>query len=162
VSWKPMLLGGLFRKIGQVDVPFAAMSPAKQKHSSLDMERWAAHWGVPFKFPAAFPASTVKALRIYLALPENQKRAFREKTFHAYWVEDRDISKDDVLHELIGPGAADVLLRTQTPEIKQALIEATDAAANAGVFGAPTFVVDGKELFWGQDRLSLVERALRT
>jgi 2-hydroxychromene-2-carboxylate isomerase len=161
VTWKPMLLGGLFRKVGQVDVPFAAMSPAKQRHTMLDMERWAAHWGVPFKFPSTFPVNSVKALRAYLALPEERRGSFREATFRAYWAEDRDIARDDVLEGLLGPGAADILKATQTPAIKQALIEATDAAANAGVFGAPTFVVDGKELFWGQDRLSLVERALR-
>ena len=160
VTWKPMLLGGLFRKVGQVDVPFAAMSPAKQKHTMLDMSRWAAHWGVPFNFPSVFPVNSVKALRAYLALPEERREAFRERTFRAYWAEDRDISRDDVLHELIGAGAADILARTQAPEIKRALIEATDAAANAGVFGAPTFVVDGTELFWGQDRLPLVEKAL--
>jgi 2-hydroxychromene-2-carboxylate isomerase len=45
--------------------------------------------------------------------------------------------------------------------VKKALIEATKHAESAGVFGAPTWVVDGTELFWGQDRIPLVERALR-
>ena len=48
-----------------------------------------------------------------------------------------------------------------TPEVKDALFAATKHAIDAGVFGAPTWVVDGKELFWGQDRVVLVERALR-
>jgi 2-hydroxychromene-2-carboxylate isomerase len=162
VTWHPMLLGGLFRKVGQVDVPFAAMSPAKQRHTKLDMDRWAAFWGVPFKFPTHFPMNTVKALRVYLALPEGERDRFREKAFAAYWAEDKDISSDAVLAEIVGPGAEAVLARTQAPEIKKALIDATDAAAEAGVFGAPTYVVDKRDLYWGQDRLHLVERALAT
>jgi 2-hydroxychromene-2-carboxylate isomerase len=158
---RPMLLGGLFRSIGQGDVPLASMSPAKQKHMGNDMVRWAARWGVPFRFPSRFPMTTVKALRAYLALPEARQRGFRDRTFRAYWAEDRDIADDAVLADLIGEGAADVLGRTQSPEIKQGLIAATQHAVDAGVFGAPTWVVDGKELFWGQDRLPLVERALR-
>ena len=45
--------------------------------------------------------------------------------------------------------------------MKLALRTHTEEAAKAGVFGVPTFVVDGKELFWGQDRIGLVEEALR-
>jgi 2-hydroxychromene-2-carboxylate isomerase len=159
---RPMLLGGLFRSIGQGDVPIASMSPAKQRHMQNDMVRWAARWGVPFRFPSRFPMTTVKAMRAYLALPEPRRRDFRDRTFRAYWAEDRDIADDAVLADLVGDGAADVLARTQSPEIKQALIAATQHAVDAGVFGAPTWVVDGADLFWGQDRLPLVERALRT
>ncbi len=53
-----------------------------------------------------------------------------------------------------------MLARTQSPDIKQALIACTQKAIDAGVFGAPTWIVDGKDLYWGQDRLPLVERAL--
>lgn len=158
--WRPMLLGGLFRAIGQVDAPIATFSPAKQRHVMLDMNRWAEHWGVPFRFPSRFPMNTVKALRAYLALPDERRAGFRARTFEAYWAHDRDIADDAVLRELIGEGADEVLARTQAPEIKQALIDATSQAVAAGVFGAPTWVVDGTELFWGQDRLALVERAL--
>lgn len=158
--WRPMLLGGLFRSIGQVDVPLAQFSQAKQDHVMKDLYRWADFWGVPFRFPSKFPMSTVKALRVFIALPDDRKVAFLHRTFKAYWAEDRDINDDATLRELIGEGADDVLSRTQSPEVKQALIAATDGAVKAGVFGAPTWVVDGKELFWGQDRVSLVEREL--
>jgi len=160
LTWRPMLLGGLFRSIGQVDAPITAMSEAKRLYNFQDMTRWAEYWGVPFRFPSRFPMSTVKALRVYLALQEERRKAFREKTFRAYWAEDRDIASDDVLRDLIGEGADEVLGHTQAPEIKQELIAATTRAVEAGVFGAPTWVVDGKDLYWGQDRLTLVERAL--
>ena len=160
LEWRPMLLGGLFRSIGQVDVPLSTWSQAKQKYYFADMHRWAEYWGVPFKFPTRFPMLTLKAMRAYLALPEERRGAFREKTFRAYWAEDRDINDDAVLKELIGEGADAVMARTQDPAVKKELVDATQRAVDAGVFGAPTWVVDGKDLFWGQDRLPLVERAL--
>jgi 2-hydroxychromene-2-carboxylate isomerase len=104
---------------------------------------------------------SLKALRTYLALPEPRRAAFREATFRAYWAEDRDIADDSVLRGLVGAEADDVMARTQDPAVKKELVDATQSAVAAGVFGAPTWVVDGKELFWGQDRIPLVERALK-
>ncbi len=158
--WKPMLLGGLFRAIGQVDVPLFTWSDAKKKYYYDDMHRWAAYWNVPFKFPTNFPTNSLKAMRAYLALPEDRQAAFRQRTFHAYWAEDANIGDDAVLQRLIGDDGEAVMTRTQDPAVKKALVSATEAAVKAGVFGAPTWVVDGKELFWGQDRLPLVEREL--
>jgi len=158
--WRPMLLGGVFKAIGQSEVPLFTWSDAKRRYYLEDMRRWADCWNVPFRFPSRFPMMTLKAMRAYLALPEERRAQFRTKTFHAYWAEDRDIADDAVLRECIGEGADDVLARTQAPEIKKELIDATQRAVAAGVFGAPTWVVDGKELFWGQDRIPLVERAL--
>ena len=155
VVWRPLLLGGLFRSIGQADVPLFTFSEAKQRFVGRDLERWAAYWGVPFRFPTRFPISSVKALRAYLALPEARRGAFRDAVFRAYWAEDRDIADDAVLRELAGGS----LEGSEALEIKHALRAATEEAAGRGVFGVPTFVVDG-ELFWGQDRLGLVERAL--
>lgn len=158
--WRPMLLGGLFKSIGQVDVPLFTWSDAKKKYTFEDMHRWARYWGVPFRFPTRFPMLTLKAMRTYLALPEERRDGFRERTFRAFWAEDRDIADDAVLEELVGEGGDAALARTQDPAVKKALVDATQRAVEAGVFGAPTWVVDGKELFWGQDRLPLVEREL--
>jgi 2-hydroxychromene-2-carboxylate isomerase len=157
---RPMLLGGLFKAIGQVDVPLATWSDAKRNYTLQDIVRWAEYWGVPFKWPSRFPMSSIKPLRAYLALPENRRLDFRRKVFAAYLAEDRDIADDAVLAELIGDGAADVLQKTNDPVIKQELIDATKYAEKKGVFGAPTWLVDDRDLFWGQDRVLLVEQAL--
>jgi 2-hydroxychromene-2-carboxylate isomerase len=157
---RPMLLGGLFKAVGQVDVPLSTWSDAKREYTLRDIARWAEYWGVPFKWPSRFPMSSVKALRAYLALPENRRLDFRRKVFTAYWAEDRDIADEAVLAELVGDGAAAVLQKTKDPAIKQELIDATKYAENKGVFGAPTWLVDDRDLFWGQDRVLLVERAL--
>ena len=158
--WKPMLLGGVFKSIGQVDAPILTWGEAKRTHTLKDLERWASYYGVPFAFPSRFPMNTLKALRSYLAMPEPERAGFRERTYRAYWAEDRDISDDTTLRELIGEGANEILARTQQGEIKRALIDATNEAVTRGVFGAPTWIIDGEELIWGQDRIPLVERAL--
>lgn len=157
---RPLLLGGLFRSIGQVDVPLLGMSKPKQEHVRADLFRWAKHYGVPFVFPSRFPTSSVKALRAYLALPESERPSFRDRVMAAYWAEDRDIADDAVLGELLGANASTVMPKLADPAIKQALHDATNLAVTRGVFGIPTFVVNETELFWGQDRLVLVEESL--
>lgn len=168
---RPMLLGGLFRSLGGPDVPLATWSAAKQTYTMKDLHRWAEYWGVPFKYPSRFPMRTIPALRTYLALPEIARARFRDATFRAYWAEDRDISAAteltslarealaaagvrDVEDELVG-----VFQSVEGEAVKADLRARTEAAAARGVFGAPTWIV-GDELFWGQDRLVLVEDAL--
>ena len=159
--WRPMLLGGLFKSIGQESVPLNTWSDAKRRYYLQDMKHWAEFWGVPLHFPAIFPVNSIKALRAYLALPEERRDALRDAVFRSYSAEGRDIGDEAVLSEYLGHDAAQVLARTNDPEVKKALVDATKHAESVGVFGAPTWVVDGTELFWGQDRIPLVERALR-
>jgi 2-hydroxychromene-2-carboxylate isomerase len=157
---RPMLLGGLFKQVGQPMVPLSTWPASKQAYYFEDMRRSADAAGFPFRFPSRFPMNTIKSLRAYLALPEERRDAFARKTFTAYWAEDRDIADDTVLKDLIGDDADAVLARTQLPDVKQALADATARAVSAGVFGAPAWVIDEEHLYWGQDRMVLVERAL--
>ena len=162
VSWHPLLLGGLFKAIGMAEVPLATFSAAKQRYILKDLERWAAYLGVPFRFPSRFPAQSLRALRVYLALPEEHRGAYRDAVFRACWADDRDISDDAVLASCIAAGegvARDALAKASSDEVKAGLRRVTEDAAKRNVFGVPTFVV-GRELFWGQDRLDLVEESL--
>jgi 2-hydroxychromene-2-carboxylate isomerase len=158
---RPFLLGALFKDVGQPMVPLSTWPEPKQRYYFEDMVRSAAALGVPFKFPSRFPMNSLKALRTYLALPEPRRDAFARATFKAYWADDRDIADDSVLAELSGQDVAEVAKGTQASEVKAALVAGTRRAVEAGVFGAPAWVVDEKDLFWGQDRVVLVERALR-
>jgi len=162
VNWHPLLLGGLFKSIGMAEVPLATFSAAKQRYILKDLERWAAYIGVPFRFPSRFPAQSLRALRVYLALPEAHRGAYRDAVFRACWAEDRDISDDAVLASCIDGDslARDALAKASSDEVKTELRRVTELAAQRNVFGVPTFVV-GSELFWGQDRLDLVEESLR-
>lgn len=163
--YRPVLLGGLFRLVGQADVPLFTFPEAKQRYYGLSMNRWAEYLGAPFSFPAHFPLNSVRPLRAWLALPEEKRAGFMHRAFRAYWAEGQNLADEGVLRALLveqeGVDADEVLARTNDPAIKQALIACTQRAADAGVFGAPTWVVDETELYWGQDRAPLVERKLR-
>ncbi|MBM4365160.1 MAG: DsbA family protein [Deltaproteobacteria bacterium] len=151
---RPMLLGAVFRAVGQVDVPLAAMSEAKRQYTLLDLGRWASHWGAPLTWPSAFPLRTVLPLRLFLLEPTVERMS---RLFHAAWAEGRDIGDPAVLRGLGFTGAE----LQAASEQKQALVDRTGAAVDAGVFGAPSFLVDGQHLCWGQDRLGRVEGLLR-
>lgn len=160
--WKPMLLGGLFKLIGTPIVPLQAFPGAKNRHTLLDLHRWADHWGVPFQYPTRFPMRTVAALRMALGAGD-RIAPFSHGVFRAYWVDDEDLDDSDTLIRIADEAGLDgpaLLEGTQDPALKQELIDRTNEAAARGICGAPSFFV-GDELFWGQDRLHFVEAALR-
>ncbi len=160
--WHPILLGGLFRAIGTPDVPIAAFSEPKRRYLLTDLHRWAEYWQVPFRFPSQFPTRSIRALRVYCALESAEaKTQFRNAVFRAYWADDENIEDDAVLARCLGDEtlARAAFARAESDEIKAMLRRSTDEALARGVFGVPTFIVDG-ELYWGQDRLDLVEQAL--
>ena len=161
LRWRPLLLGGLFRDLGGVDVPLLTMPAPKRALVEADLERWAAWWGVPLCWPETFPLRTVLPLRCILAHADQATRAenvaLAQRIFHAAWGEGRDIGEPEVLADVGVP--AGLLLAAAGQ--RDALRTATEAAKARGVFGVPTFDVDGRWLVWGQDRLPMVEAMLR-
>ncbi|MDC0739820.1 2-hydroxychromene-2-carboxylate isomerase [Polyangium mundeleinium] len=160
--YRPFLLGALFKAIGTPNVPLFAMPAPKRRLVTADLHRWADHWGVPFRFATRFPMNTVKPLRMVLATPEDHVAALVNSVYRAYWAEDRDISADDVLVDVatsVGLDGAALVAATTDERMKQGLKDVTEQAERIGVCGAPSFLV-GDLLFWGQDRLLFVEKAL--
>jgi 2-hydroxychromene-2-carboxylate isomerase len=159
----PVLLGALFRDIGQVDVPMFAMPAAKQRYVASEMQRWARWWGVPFDMPRRFPQRTVTAQRLLVLAGDDPNRQVRLGIAlgRAMWADQRDLEDADTLRGVLADCGLprEWVERTKEPEVKQRLVDETAAARAAGVFGVPTWIVDG-HLFWGQDRLELVMRAL--
>jgi len=161
----PILLGALFRDIQQANVPWFVMPPPKQRYFGLEMQRWASWWGVPFELPRKFPQRTIAAQRLAIvAAAHGFETGVRLATAlgRAMWGEQRDLEDDATLRAVLAAeGLPEAWLdRTQDPAIKAELAANTAAAREAGVFGVPTYVVDGVHLFWGQDRMDLVGRAL--
>lgn len=162
VEWRPILLGGLFKDIGNPVVPILEASEARRRYLGVDLGDWAAHWKVPFAWPTRFPMNTVTALRMTLALPPAEVPRLALALFRAYWAEDRDLNDKVELAAVarsVGLDGAALLARTGEPAIKQALIDHTADAVRRGVFGLPTCFV-GEQMFFGQDRLHQVAAAL--
>jgi 2-hydroxychromene-2-carboxylate isomerase len=160
---RPMLLGAVFRVAQQVDVPFFAMSDARQAWVGQDLLRQSAEAGLAFQWNSYFPMNTVTALRVALALgPDSlEGRAFIERVFRAGWTaEDRDLADAAVIAALadeLGLRGEALVAATRDDAAKAALRASTDEAVQDGVFGAPTFVLrrpgHEPELFWGNDRI---------
>ena len=160
----PILLGGLFRAIGTADVPLLGFPPAKQRYITADMHRWARWWGVPFRTPAKFPQRTIAAQRLCVIAAERDvatQLALAQALGRAMWAEGRDLEDEATLRQILDGLGLPIawLARTQEPAVKQALIANTDEAKARGVFGVPTWIVRGDELYWGQDRLELAAAA---
>jgi 2-hydroxychromene-2-carboxylate isomerase len=161
LSYQPMLLGGVFRANDTPQKLFATLSPAKAAHNARDLERWAEVFGVPLRMPAGHPLRTVEALRATLAVGVDPHvvHAF----YRAYWVDGRGPSEEATLRDVLGAAGHDVdrvLAAIQLPAAKDDLRRRTDQAIALGIFGAPSWVVDGTRMYWGQDRIEMVERDL--
>jgi 2-hydroxychromene-2-carboxylate isomerase len=163
VRWCPFLLGGVFKASGNT-MPGAVQS--KGRWMLADLERWAVHYGVPFQMSRHFPLNTLRTQRALVAtkllLGEEAVAPFAQALFEAYWVQDQDVSKESVIGgiaEGIGYDGSAILTGTFEQRTKDALREMTDNAVGRGAFGAPTFFV-GEAMFWGNDRLMLLEAML--
>ncbi|MFO0591543.1 MAG: 2-hydroxychromene-2-carboxylate isomerase [Polyangiaceae bacterium] len=160
VKWRPMLLGAVFKATGN-DMP--ARVPAKAKWMLQDLHLWAKSYGVPFTWPALFPANTVRAMRACTFAAERGKvREMSLALFEGYWARGLDPSSEEAITKasaIAGLAAADVLAGIEAPAVKDALRKTTDEAIARGVFGAPAMFV-GDTLFWGNDRLALIDRYL--
>jgi 2-hydroxychromene-2-carboxylate isomerase len=162
LRWEPMLLGGVFRAIQQSNDPNLTMSEAKRLHTARDLERWSELFDVPLRKPKDHPRRTVLAMRAICAAGEPERVRAIHALFAAYWARGEDVSEPAVvIAALDGAGLAGASLveRADEPDIKDELRRRTERAVLKGIFGVPTMFVKD-EMFWGQDRLDWVERAL--
>jgi 2-hydroxychromene-2-carboxylate isomerase len=163
--WHPVLLGGLFKLVGMSDVPLLAMSAPKQAYQTEDLLRSAAMSGVAFTFNSRFPLRTVTAQRMIVAALADEAKATEAaaligRLYRAAWAHDLDIADEAVLRQCcaeVGLDGDALLEAAQSAQVKQRLFDLTQQAVDLGAFGAPTCVINGQDLLWGQDRLTLVE-----
>src|SRR6187200_2173272 len=99
LTYKPLLLGGVFRALGTPQNLFESLSIAKGAHNMADMQRWARRFGVVLKMPPNHPMRSVDALRATLATNIDPKVV--DAFYRAYWVENRDIADRAVIREVL-------------------------------------------------------------
>ena len=161
IVWRPFLLGPIFREQGWNDSPFN-LYPAKGRYMWRDLDRVCGELGLAFRRPSVFPRNGLRAARIACRHAEAAwLPGFVRAVYHANFAEDRDPADPAVLTDLLGRlglPAEEILARGSEDAAKRTLREQTERAVERGIFGAPSFWVDG-ELHWGNDRMDAALRA---
>ena len=160
IVWTPILLGAIFKATGNTS---PAMIPAKARYMNADLARFAKSYGVILNFNSHFPVNTLPLMRgavAYQATP--QFDVYVNAVFDAMWSHPRNLNdQNEISHVLndIRIEPSDFLKLIERSDVKEKLKANTEGAVARGVFGAPTFFVNG-EMFFGQDRLDFVEQSL--
>jgi 2-hydroxychromene-2-carboxylate isomerase len=166
LEWRPILVGGIFNTVNpSVYESRERPVPAKARYMAKDLRDWAEFYGLRIRFPpSVFPVNSVKSLRgALVALERGKISEYSRAVFSAYWGEDRDISRDEVLTTIVrevGLDPAEYFEKINQASYKDRVRANTEECVRRGGFGSPTMFV-GESMFFGNDRLVLVERALR-
>ena len=161
----PIDLGGKIFPISG-GLPLGQRAPQRQAYRLVELQRYSDHLRAPINLkPKYFPVGGDDASRLIIAvdLHDGSDAAMKISgaVFSAVWVRERNIADEKVLAELLSECGLDAarLEQSHSQAVQKNYEANTQQAIDAGVFGAPSYVVNG-EIFWGQDRLDFVERRL--
>ena len=164
-AYTPILLGGLFKLTGNQS-PATAFGGIRNKpeYNQLEMRRFIARYRIDdFVFNPHFPVNTLQLMRGAVAAQELAVfEPYVDTVFAAMWTEGLDMGQPDVVTARFAAAdlpVEDLFARSQTPEVKQRLLDNTQTAFERGAFGSPSFLV-GDELYFGKDRLGEVEEEI--
>jgi 2-hydroxychromene-2-carboxylate isomerase len=165
ISWRPILVGGIFNSVNpSVYASRDTPVPLKARYMKKDLADWARSAGLAIKMPpTVFPVNSVKAMRGCIFLGKDML-PFARAVFAAYWGDDKDISKDEVLAEIctrVGVDPQKFLAGISDQSIKDQLKANTDEVMARGGFGSPTIFLDKTDMYFGNDRLPLIREALQ-
>lgn len=160
----PMDLGKVFPVSG--GLPLGKRAPQRQAYRLVELKRFADHLGLPLNLhPKFFPVAADDAARLVIAVDLNEgasaAMALTGALLRAVWAEERNIAEAAELASML---AACGLPAERLQQVHDAAVQTryesnTQLAIDVGVFGAPSYVVNG-EVFWGQDRLDFLQRRL--
>lgn len=157
VTYKPLDIMALFARTG--GTPPAERHPSRQEYRLQELRRQAAKNGMPITLkPAHFPTNPAPSAYAVIAAQSAGGGDLGALVFaltRACWAEEKDIADDGVIRACLSaagfdPGLADRGLLAGA----EAYARNLEDAVSAGVFGAPFYVVDDGERFWGQDRIA--------
>jgi 2-hydroxychromene-2-carboxylate isomerase len=154
IEYRPVLFAGLLNHWGQKG---PAELASKRRYTYRWSHWWAHSLGIPLRYPAAHPFNPLHHLRLAIACGSKPEAV--RKIFDAVWTTGADMTDGAMFtrlrEELKVPSE-----RLDDPEVKDLLRKDTDEAVRRGVFGVPTFEVDG-ELFWGADSIEFLQAFLK-
>jgi 2-hydroxychromene-2-carboxylate isomerase len=163
VNHKPIALGRVFAQTGGQPLP--QRHPARQRYRMVELQRWRERRGLEFNLkPKFWPFDVALADRFVIAIAAARKDpdAFLRRAFAGVWEDDRNLADPLVLAELAEAAGLDStsLVAAAQGDMTEALYGLNlENAVAKDVFGSPAYVLDG-EVFWGQDRLELLDAAL--
>jgi 2-hydroxychromene-2-carboxylate isomerase len=166
VVWKPILVGGVFNTVNP-SVYENREKPIipKARYYQKDLQDWARYVGVEIGKPPVFPVNSVKVMRgAYVAIEEGKLVPYARRAFQRYWTELADISQDDEVRGIAADAGLDadaLMARIAEPAFKDRLRATTDELIARGGFGSPTMFLDGDDMYFGNDRIVLLEAKLR-
>lgn len=164
IGYVPVLLGGVFKLTGNVS-PMEAFKgvPAKLEYFRQDVRAWVEYLGIPYRRNPHFPVNTLAVMRGAAAMLDTDRFAdYVDTVFRAMWVDGKKMDDPAVIGEVLSAAGFDagaLAARIAEPEVKQRLIDMTQAAVDRGVFGSPAFFA-GDRQFFGKDRMNLFEAAI--
>jgi len=166
VRWRPFLVGGVFNAVNS-GVYANRLDPdnRKQRHAVKSLHDWARLVNLPLNFSAYHPLKSVNPMRFCCAIEDDQEALvqFSSKAFHAYFGEMQNLDEISVLVDVAnacGLNGSDLALESQVDRIKQRLRANTEEAIERGAYGSPTMFVNSTDMYFGNDQLPLVQRAL--
>ena len=163
--WRPILVGGIFNTVNP-SVYESRSNPVKLKatYSQKDLKDWSSVRGIKVNCPDVFPVNSVKAMRgVFFALEKNEVSKYVESVFYSYWTKNLDISLDEVMTEIVeglGWDSEEFISFINLDSTKESLKINTEELAKRGGFGSPTMFINKDNMFFGNDRLSLIDELL--
>jgi len=166
VNVKPAKFGPIFEQTGGLPLP--KRSPQRRAYRMMELKRWREVRGLPLNLePKHFPCDDAAATRLVISAKLQGKDAHRlsVELGRALWEREESLADPAALALAAQRAGLDAAaLRAGGPsdaELDALFQQYTEEALAAGVFGAPSYVLPSGEIFWGQDRLELLDRALK-
>lgn len=163
--WKPILVGGIFNSINpSVYENRAKPVPAKARYYQKDLQDWARFVGIRIGQPPVFPVNSVKVMRgAFVAIEQGVLVPYAREAFRRYWGDLVDISQEADVRTIAAAAGLDIddfMTKISDQDYKDRLRESTDELMQRGGFGSPTMFLDGEDMFFGNDRIPLIEAKL--
>ena len=162
IAVKPAQFGKVFAQTGGLPLP--RRSPERRAYRMMELKRWRDNLSIPITLePKHFPADEALGVQFLIGAIDRRDDALSllREIGRAVWERDEDIAQPDVLMaaaQRAGLDGAAILADAPSLEDARDRHDAyTQQALAAGVFGAPSCVLPDGEIFWGQDRLALLD-----